>query len=368
MSFIALSVGELSLPTYAPVAKAGIEAIKQGLTHYGPTEGIYELRAAIADHYNENQNNIGPENVLITSGVRQAVHNVLQCLIKPADEVILPVPHWFAFPDLIERAGATIVPLETHATEDWAIDPEKLRSLITPKTKLFVFNNPCNPTGRVYTREEIDALVSVLEEFPHVYILSDEVYEFITYDGHKMLSLSSYDVIIDRVITVSGFSKSFAMAGWRVAYITGSETLIQDFKRYQEISLSGVSIFTQMAAKEALISKEKFLPQLLNDLHLKRDKAFDMIRQMKGLTVVKPQGTFYFFINTEGLINAITPKERTITNANDFCTYLLTQHHLQLFNGSNFGAEHHIRLSFSPDEELLFQGLDRLKNAISLLH
>jgi len=367
MSFIALSVGELSRSTYPPVAQAGINAIQAGLTHYGPVEGLYELREAIANHYSETQNNIGPENVLITSGVRQAVHNIMQCLIQAGDEVILPTPHWFAFPDLIEQSGGITVPLLTTASEDWSINPEKLRDLITDKTKLFVFNNPCNPTGRVYSQSEIEAIVAVLEEYPHIFIISDEVYELITFDTHKTLSLSSFDVIIDRVITVSGFSKAFAMAGWKVGYITASEVLIQKFKRYQEISLSGVGLFTQMAALEALKTKDEYLPELLTELHEKRNRSYEILNETNGVKVVMPQGTYYFFINTEALINSVTPKDKVIMNSNDFCTYLLTQHHLQLFNGNNFGAEHHVRISFAPDEEQLYTGLARLKNALSLL-
>jgi aspartate aminotransferase len=367
MSFIALSIGELTRPTYEPVAKAGIDAINKGMTHYGPTEGVFDLRAAIAYQYMLSQSNIGPENILITSGVRQAVHNVLQCLLEKGDEVVIPMPHWFAFPELIAQAGGTQKNLVTTAAENWAINPDELRNLITPKTKLFIFNNPCNPTGRVYTNAEIEALVEVFEEFPHVHILSDEIYELITFDNHKMLSMSSFDVIIDRVITVSGFSKAFAMSGWRVGYITASEMLIQKFKRYQEVSVSGVSVFTQMAALAAMHTKDEYLPALLKDLTEKRDKAFDLLASIEGLEVVKPQGTYYFFVNMAGLMNRVTPKDRVIMNANDFCTYLLTQHHLQLFNGSNFGAANHVRISFSPEETLLFTGLERLKNALSLL-
>jgi aspartate aminotransferase len=361
---INLSLGELQRPTPQSIVDAGIEALNQGFTHYSPVEGIYDLRLAIANQYAQKQFDVGPENVMITPGVRQAVHNILQNIIEPGDEVILPSPYWFAFPDLIKLSGGVVVPLETTLEDQYSIDPDKLRSLITPKTRLFIFNNPCNPSGRVYTKEEIRNLVAVLEPHPEISILSDETYQYIVYDK-TFYPFSREQAIIDRMITVSGFSKTFAMAGWRVGYIVASEKLIQQFRRFQEVSLSGISLFTQYAALKAMEIKVEYLKELMASLEERRQTGIKYLNQVDGLRYLEPHGSYYFFPDVSYFFGTQTPDGQTIESAAQVVSSLFRLARIQVRPGLNFGAANHIRIGFTVDNGAWEEGIARVTETLS---
>lgn len=364
MNPINLSLGELQTPTPQAILEAGIEALNQGFTHYSPVEGIYDLRLAIANQYAQKQFDVGPENVMITPGVRQAVHNILQNIIEPGDEVILPTPYWFAFPDLIKLSGGVMVPLETKLEDEYAIDPDKLRSLITPKTRLFIFNNPCNPSGRVYTKEEIRNLVTVLEPHPEVSILSDETYQYIVYDK-TFYPFSREQAIIDRLITVSGFSKTFSMAGWRVGYIVASEKLIQQFRRFQEVSLSGISLFTQYAALKAMEIKDEYLKELMESLGKRRQSGIQYLSQIEGLRYLEPQGSYYFFPDVSSLFGTQSPDGQTIESTAQVVSALFRLARIQVRPGFSFGEANHIRISFTVDNIAWEEGIARLVETLT---
>ena len=365
-TLISLSIGELTRNTWEPVLEEAVSALRSGYTHYSPVNGIFELRKAIADHYSVNQAEMGPENVLITPGVRQAVHNVLNHLIKPGDEVILPYPHWFAFPELIKQQGGVIVPFHTSHENDYYLDPQELAKLITPKTKLFIFNNPCNPTGKIYISREVEALMQVLEPHAGIHILSDEIYEFINY-GYDFAPLSQWQNLADRVITVGGFSKTFAMAGWRIGYILAAEKFIQEFLRYQEVSLSGIPVFTQKAALKAFHTRNEYLPQLIFELEAKKKVAMEWVKSVTGLPCYEPEGAYYLFPNVAYYFGASSPKGRYINSANDLAAYLFAECKVQVFSGSMFGNGDHIRLSFSMDDDILNEGLERISKGLKAL-
>lgn len=367
-SLISLSIGELTRNTWEPVLEEAVSALRGGYTHYSPVNGIFELRQAIAEHYSMHQAEMGPENVLITPGVRQAVHNILTHLIKPGDEVILPHPHWFAFIELIKQQGGVVVPLYTSYENDYFLDPEALKKLITPNTKLFIFNNPCNPTGKIYISREVEALMQVLEPHTGIHILSDEIYEFINY-GFDFAPLSQWQNLADRVITVGGFSKAFAMAGWRVGYILAAEKFIQKFLKFQEVSLSGIPVFTQKAALKAFLTRKDYLPQLLYELEQRKKTAMEWVKSVKGLPCYEPEGAYYLFPNTSYYFGASSPKGRYINSANDLAAYLFAECKVQVFSGSMFGDSNHIRLSFSMADDTLNEGLERISKGLKdLIH
>jgi len=361
---INLSLGELQNATPDAIVEAGIEALRKGFTHYSPVEGIYNLRLAIANHYAEQQFDVGPENVMITPGVRPAVHNILQNLIKPGDEVIVPTPYWFAFPELIQLSGGVLVPLETSLDDNYAIDPEKLKKLITPKTRLFIFNNPCNPSGRIYTKQEIRDLVTVLEPHPEINILSDEIYQFITYDK-PIYPFSREQAITDRLITVSGFSKTFSMAGWRVGYIVASEKFIQLFRRFQEVSLSGISLFSQYAALKAFEIKDEYLKTLLETLNNRRKVGLDILSNVEGLRFLEPEGTYYFFPDISSFFGSQTPDGQVIESSSQLVSVLFKLARIQVRPGFNFGQPAHIRVGFTVDDELWREGITRMAETLS---
>lgn len=363
MQTIVMTLGELSGKTYPPIIRAGIEAIEQGLTQYSPVEGIYELREAIAAHYAPNQATIGPQNVLVTAGVRQAVFNVLTNILGTNDEVILPAPYWFAFPSLIERAGGKLVTLPTHAADNYTLHPKQLEKLITPNTRLFIFNNPCNPSGRVYNEAEIDAIVAVLEKNPHVYVLSDEIYEYINY-SKDFRSLETWQSIADRLITVSGFSKAFSMSGWRVGYIVAAENLIMTFREYQQVTLSGVSIFSQKAALEALRQRDNYLPPLLSELNEKIELATELMNTIPNIACPKPQGAYYLFPDVSAYFGMVSPKGRNVDSAASMVAYLYIEAGVQVFAGDMFGEPRCLRISLVLDKDLMLEGLNRIKNGL----
>ncbi|MGB3619467.1 MAG: aminotransferase class I/II-fold pyridoxal phosphate-dependent enzyme [Catalinimonas sp.] len=383
MKTISLTSGELNYPAAALALEATRAAIDGTLTHYPSTEGVWELRAALAEHYRSTQADIMPENVLITSGARHAIYNVLKCTLQPRpdapDEVIVPTPYWFSFPDLVTRAKGELVPLPTHQADDFAIDPERLAALITPRTKLFILTNPCNPTGKIYSAAEIDALVEVLERFPHVHVLTDEIYDFISFEGGEpthlpdgtvlpsVPHLGSWQQVADRVVTAGGFSKCFSMAGWRVGYLVAAENLIQRFKTYQEVTHSGVSVFSQRAALAAWNDRPAYLGDLMGELRRRRALALELLGAAEGLRVFPSQGTYYLFPDVSAYFGCTTPAGRVIRNATDLTMYLFADARVQVLSGDLFGDARHVRLSFGVKKAVLREGLQRIVGSLRKL-
>lgn len=367
MQIIGMTSGELFYPALDKAVKAGIEAIGSGFTSYSPTEGIYELRELIASHYRQSQADVMPENVLITGGARHAIYNVLGRVLDPGDEVIVPSPYWFSFPSMIEQARGKMIPLQTSAANNFRIDPDHLHSLITPRTKLLIITNPCNPSGKVYSEEELEQIVEVLEAHPHVHVLCDEVYEFINFGDRPFCSLSSWQSIADRVVTVNGFSKSFSMAGWRVGFIVATEKLIMDLKEYQEVTHSGISIFTQKAASAAWLYKDEFLPPLLSQLNRMRHKGCELLNSIPDVKCLLPEGTYYLFPEVSGLFGKTDPQGQLINNSIDVTRFIFNDSHVQVLCGELFGDPNHLRISFGMDESKMMEGLERIKLSLEKL-
>ena len=383
MKSVSLTSGELHYPPSPLTLKAGAAAVDEELTRYPATEGIFELRAAIARHYQTHQAEIMPGNVLITSGARHGIYNVLRSNLRAgraqADEVIVPTPYWFAFPDLIRQAGGRLVPLPTHLADGFAIDPARLEALITDRTRLLVLTNPCNPSGKIYSVAEIDALVAVLERHPHVHVLADEVYEFISFEGGErrlqpdgtwlasVPHISSWQQVADRVVTVSGFSKGFAMAGWRVGYVVAAENLIQRYKSYQDLTHSGVSALTQRAALAAWNDRGPYLTQMMEELHQRRALATSLLGEVEELRFMAAQGTYYLFPDVSAFFGRRDADGNVLRDATDFTKYLFADARVQVLCGTLFGDDRHVRLSFGVPTQVLREGLQRMARSLRKL-
>ena len=363
---ISLTAGELAGQPYQTIVQAAVKALYDGKTHYSPIEGIYDLRTEIAGLYRPYQADVGPENILITPGVRQAVFNILTNTIRPGDEVIVPAPHYFGFPGIIGRAGGTLRKLETSAKDNFRISPEALERAINPNTRLFIFNNPCNPGGRIYSPTETEELAEVLQGHPQVHILADEIYEFVNY-GYQFRHFGIHQAVADRLITVSGFSKAFNMAGFRIGWLSANEKMVQQCKRYQEVTLGGVSLFTQYAALEALRTRNEYLPGLMAELTEKRDRGLEILRTVKGLTCTTPEGAYYFFPEVSAFLGRAAPGGRPIITCSDLAGWLNNTFKVQVFGGDLFGMPNHLRISFSGNADDLYEALNRIKQAFNTL-
>ena len=349
------SAGEPDFATPAHIVAAAKQALDAGKTRYGPAAGELELREAIA-HKLQDDNNLcyGAENIIVTNGGKHSLYGLMQALIDPEDEVIIPAPYWVSYPEMVKLANGTPVIVQTEAANGYKITPEQLRQAITPKTKLFVLNSPSNPTGMVYTPDEIRALAAVVVE-KDVMVVSDEIYEKILYDGATHLSIGAVSPeAYQRTIISSGFAKAYSMTGWRVGYLAGSAELIKAVAMIQGHSTSNVCTFAQYGAIAALKGSQDCVEEMRQAFAQRRQVMLERIQQIPGLTCTKPEGAFYIFVDIS----------KTGLESLDFCNALLETHHVAVIPGVAFGANHHIRLSYATDMATIEKGLERLSTFV----
>jgi aspartate aminotransferase len=345
------TTGEPDFETPAPISAAAKLALDQGKTKYGAVAGEPALREAIAQKL-QNQNGLcyGAENVIVTNGGKQSLFNLMLAAIEPGDEVIIPVPFWLSYPEMVTLAGGTSVLVQTTAENDYKITPNQLRQAITPKTKLFILNSPSNPTGMVYSPDEIRALAAIVVE-TGIYVVSDEIYEKLLYDGASHLSIGAASPeVFERVITSNGFAKGYAMTGWRVGYLAGPVEVIKATAAIQGHSTSNVCTFAQYGAIAALTGLQDSVEMMRQAFAERRQYVLEALRSVPGLTCIKPDGAFYVFpeISQTGLKSL------------DFCAALLEEQQVAAIPGIAFGADDNIRLSYATDLETIKKGLDRL--------
>ncbi|WP_345160224.1 pyridoxal phosphate-dependent aminotransferase [Pontibacter saemangeumensis] len=367
MNPISLASGASYFRSPAPATAAAIAGLKEGNTTYGPTEGTPALRQAICDFYNNGGLHVKPEQVLVTPGSKQALFNLFTTLLCQGDEVVVPTPAWFGFQELMKYSKGMVVPLETKLSEGYALKPEALRKTLNDRSRILLLTNPGNPTGRIYTQSELEALLEVTNDFPNLYILSDEIYDRVAYDGPFTSLLSCKGAKEERSILINGFSKSFAMSGWRLGYMLGPEEIISKCVDFQGSTLAGVSVFLQKAALAALEQEPEVLPPMLEVLAQNRrvmQQGLDAIPEVKYYL---PDGAYYFFPVFSFYLNRRTPSGDTLTTSVDLCRYLLERYHLELAPGDKFGAPGHARLSFAIETPKLQEALQRLKQALELL-
>ncbi|NEO36427.1 MAG: pyridoxal phosphate-dependent aminotransferase [Moorea sp. SIOASIH] len=345
-------VGEPDFPTPAHITAAAKKALDEGKTRYSTVAGEWALREAIAQKL-QTDNNLcySPENVLVTNGGKHSLFNLMQALIEAEDEVIIPAPYWVSYPEMVKLAGGRPIIVKTHEENSYKITPVQLRQAISSKTRLFVLNSPSNPTGIVYTPEEIRALADVVVE-EDILVVSDEIYEHIIYDGAQHLSIGAVSPeIFSRTLLSNGFAKAYSMGGWRVGYLAGSQEVIQAMSKIQSHSTSNVCTFSQYGAIAALSSSQNCVEQMRQTFAQRRQIMLECLDRIPGLTCPKPNGAFYLFPNISQL--GIKSEE--------FCNGLLESQQVAAIPGIAFGADDHIRLSYATDTETIEKGMKRLE-------
>ncbi|MCJ8281600.1 MAG: pyridoxal phosphate-dependent aminotransferase [Rivularia sp. ALOHA_DT_140] len=349
------SAGEPDFDSPVHVKAAAKKALDEGKTKYGPAAGEPKLRQTIADKLRrENNLNYQAENIIVTNGGKHSLFNLMQALVEPGDEVIIPAPYWVSYPEMVKLVGGNPVIVMADEKTGYKIKPEALRSAITPKTKLFVLNSPSNPTGMVYTPEEITALAEVIVE-KDILVVSDEIYEKILYDGAKHLSIGSLnEEIFARTIVSNGFAKGYSMTGWRLGYLAAPVELIKAAQTVQGHSTSNVCTFAQYGAIAALEESQDCVEEMRQAFAERRKVMLDRINAIPGLSCVKPDGAFYLFpdISQTGLKSL------------DFCKTLLEEHQVAVIPGVAFGADNNIRLSYATDMATIEKGMDRLEKFV----
>lgn len=349
------SAGEPDFDTPAHIKAAAEKALQEGKTKYGPAAGEPKLREAIARKLREDNGLCyNAENVIVTNGGKHSLFNLMLALIETGDEVIIPAPYWLSYPEMVKLAEGTPVIVSTNASSGYKITPDQLHSAITPKTKLFVLNSPSNPTGMIYTPEEIKALAEVVVE-NNIWVVSDEIYEKILYDGAEHLSIGAIGAeIFDRTIISNGFAKAYSMTGWRLGYLAGPVELIKAATTIQSHSTSNVCTFAQYGAIAALEGSQDCVEEMCQAFAARRQVMLDRLNAIPGLMCPKPDGAFYMFPDIS----------QTGMKSMEFCNALLESYQVAVVPGIAFGADDCIRLSYATDMASIEKGMDRLEKFV----
>jgi aspartate aminotransferase len=352
------SAGEPDFDTPAHIREAAKRALDEGKTRYGAAAGEPALREAIATKLQtENHLNYQAENVIVTNGGKHSLYNLFMVMIEPGDEVIIPAPYWVSYPEMVKLAGGKPVIVPTTAETGYRITPAQLKQAITERTRLFVLNSPSNPTGMIYTPQEIRALAEVIVE-ADILVVSDEIYEKILFDGAEQLSIGAVsEAAFNRTIISNGFAKAYAMTGWRVGYLAGPNEIIKATNTLQSHSTSNVCTFAQYGALAALQGPQDCVETMRQAFAKRRIIAMDMIRNIPGLSCLEPFGAFYLYIDIAS----------TGLDSLDFCTQLLDEKHVAAIPGSSFGTEGTVRLSYATDIETIEKGITRIAEFVGRL-
>ena len=345
--------GEPDSDTPEHIKRAAIEALEAGFTKYTPNAGIPELRQAIADKLAaDNGLNYRAGQIVVSNGAKHACYNAILATCQPGDEVIIPAPYWVSYPDMVRLVGAEPVIVPTSERNAWKMRPEDFENAMTPRTKMLIMNSPGNPTGSVYTREELEAIVNVAAE-EDIYVLSDEIYEKLVYDDAKHVSIGSLSKeAYDLTITVNGFSKSYAMTGWRLGYLAAPDAVARAVDSIQSHTSSNPSSFSQYGALAALKGDQQPLADMREEFEMRRNYMFDRISKISNVTAVKPQGAFYILVNISQL---------GLTSQN-FADRLLSKANVAVVPGAAFGDDRTIRFSYATSLDVIKKGLDRFQD------
>ncbi|HRG59031.1 MAG TPA: pyridoxal phosphate-dependent aminotransferase [Bacteroidia bacterium] len=363
---ISLSIGEPDYDTPDFIKLAAKNAIDQNYTHYTPVAGFQDLRVAIANKFKRDNNiNYSPEQIVVSTGAKQSIANVVLSLVDVGDEVIVPIPYWVSYIELIKLADG--IPVYIHAGVDanFKITPAQLEASITPKTKMIIFSTPCNPSGSVYSKQELKKLVDVLEKYPNVYVVSDEIYEHINFVG-KHESIAQFESIYNRVITINGVSKGFAMTGWRIGYIGAPLWIAKACEKMQGQFTSGTCSIAQRAALSAVSANPDVVIPMRDGFLKRRNMVLEMLKDIPGLKTNVPDGAFYVFPDISAYFGK-SDGETMIKNSADLCMYLLNTANLALVSGDAFGDDNCVRFSYATSEDKIIEAIKRLKNALAQL-
>ena len=361
---IGLSLGEPDFNTPDFIKEAAIKAINENYSSYTPVDGYLELKQAVCLKFKRDNNlDYKPSQVVVSTGAKQSIANVCQVLLNPGDEVLLPAPYWVSYSALAILCEATFKEIPSTVDTDFKITPQQLEAAITPNTKMVFFNSPNNPSGSIYSEEEYRALAKVLEKYPNIFILSDEIYEHISY-GAKNFSFASISNMYDRTITVNGVAKAFAMTGWRIGYIGAPEWIAKACTKMQGQITSGANSIAQRAVITALNESPSRVQYMVDEFKVRRDLILDLLNDIEGFKTNVPEGAFYVFPDVSYFIGK-SIKGKTINSAADFSLFLLEEAHVATVSGEDFGADNCIRISYAASQEQIKEALKRIKKAVS---
>ena len=360
-------VGEPDFPTPEHIVEAGIEALKAGKTKYTPSSGLMELRKAICEKFaRDNGLTYEPSQIIVSNGAKHSIFNVCYALVDEGDEVIIPTPYWLTYPEVVKTCGGVPVYVEGRKENKFKITPEQLEAAITPKTKLMIFNSPCNPTGAVYSEAEVRALAAVCEK-SGIYVLSDEIYERLVYTDVRPFSMAKVsDAMYEHTITVNGVSKTYSMTGWRIGYLAAPKAIAKAIDSFQSHATSNACSIAQYATIKALNSPESCVEEMVSRFAERRAAARARVERMNGVYCIVPDGVFYIMLVVPGAFGKKL-NGRTIETAADFADALLDEKKVAVVPGGPFGADDCVRLSYSLSMEDMLEGLDRIDAFLSQL-
>jgi aspartate aminotransferase len=366
IDIVDLSIGEPDFDTPAHIREAAKKAIDEGFTHYTPVAGYLELRQAVV-HKLQRDNGLEytPEQIVVSTGAKQSIANTVLSIINPGDEVIIPTPYWVTYSELVKLCQGEVVFVPCSIENKYKITPAQLEAAITPKTKLFMFSSPCNPTGSVYSREELQALADVFARHPQIYIMADEIYEYINYVG-KHETIAQFEGMQERTIIINGLSKGFAMTGWRLGYLAAPKALAKAADNMQSQFTSATSSITQRAAITALTGDLTTAHAMVDEFKKRRAFVFEQLTSIPGLKLIQPDGAFYMFPDVSAFFGK-SFEGQVINNADDLCMYLLHKVNVSTVTGAAFEQPNCIRLSYATSMAKLEEGMKRLKAGFSQL-
>ena len=360
---IGLGAGEPDFDTPENIKEAAIRAIREGKTKYTAVDGIPELKAAIIDKFKrENRLTYKANQITVGTGGKQVLYNALMATLNPGDEVIIPAPYWVSYPEMVALGGGTPVEIVGPQAAGYKISPASLEAAITPKTKWLILNSPSNPTGAGYTRAELKALAEVLLRHPQVWVMTDDMYEHLVFDGFEFATIAEVEpALFDRTLTVNGVSKAYAMTGWRIGYAGGPVELIKAIGTIQSQSTSNPSSISQWAAVEALNGTQDYIPRNAEIFRKRRDLVVSMLNQAKGIVCPNPEGAFYVFPSCAGTIGKTSAAGATIADDEAFVTALLEEEGVAVVQGSAFGLAPHFRISYATSETAREEACSRIQ-------
>jgi len=364
IDIIGLSLGEPDFNTPEFIKNAAIKAVEDNYNSYSPVDGYADLKIAICEKFKrDNHLDYKPSQIVVSTGAKQSIANVCMVLLNPGDKVLLPAPYWVSYSAIatLAEAESTIIP--SSVDTNFKITPEQFEAAITPKTKLVMFNSPNNPSGTIYTEEEYRALGAVLQKYPEIYILSDEIYEHINY-GTPHFSIAAIPELYDRTITVNGVAKAFAMTGWRIGYIGAPEWIAKACNKMQGQMTSGANCIAQRATIAAVSAPTSQIQYMVDEFNNRRALILNLLSEISGFKLNEPQGAFYVFPNVSSYFGK-TIKGKTIENANDFALFLLEEAHVATVTGEAFGNPNCIRISYAASQDKIKKAIERIKTALS---
>ena len=363
---INMSVGEPDFNTPDAIKEAAIKAVNENYSRYSPVPGYPVLRNAIVEKLKkENGLEYTAAQISVSNGAKQSVCNVIMALVNPGDEVIVPAPYWVSYPEMVKLADGTPVTIYAGIEQNFKITAEQLEAAITPKTKMLILCSPSNPTGSVYSKEELKELADVLAKYPNVFIVADEIYEHINYIGRHE-SIAQFEEIRDRVIIVNGVSKAYAMTGWRIGFIAAAEWIVKGCNKLQGQYTSGPCSVSQIASVEAYVGSQEPVAEMQKAFQRRRDLIVQLTKEIPGLEVNVPEGAFYLFPKCSSFFGK-SYNGQTIKDSDDFAMYLLTEAHVATVGGASFGAPDCFRMSYATSDENIAEAIKRIKEALAKL-